>query len=429
VTANARKGRAGHAVASPAKASRRVLYLSYDGLTDALGRSQILPYLIGLAGRGHRVTLISCEKPERLSSGGETVAAICKQAGIDWQPLRFHKRPPVVSSIIDVLQMKRRAFALQRKEPFDLVHCRSYMAALVGHALKRRFAVRFLFDMRGFWADERIERGFWPKANPVFGFAYRCFKRWEVHFFRDADAIVSLTDAARKVVQSWPGPRRPGGPVSVIPCCVDMELFDPKGGKARVEGRKRLALDDDVPVMLYVGSLGPGYVIPAMLGLFRAFRRMKPGARYLFVTNHSRMEVLGLARPYDIAPDEIITVSGRREEMPSLIAAGDVAVSIIEPTFAATASCPTKVGEMLAMGVPVIVNGGVGDMAEIIGESGAGAVIDRFGDQALEAAIASVLSSPIPADRVRAAARRWFALEDGIDRSDAIYRSIGAARR
>src|SRR4051794_20204501 len=43
-----------------------VLYITYDGLTDPLGRSQVLPYLTGLAERGHRITVLSCEKPERM---------------------------------------------------------------------------------------------------------------------------------------------------------------------------------------------------------------------------------------------------------------------------------------------------------------------------------------------------------------------------
>jgi len=415
-------------VAPLAAEGRRVLYLSYDGLTDPLGRSQILPYLVGVAARGHRITLVSCEKPERLAADGKILRELCERSGIDWHPLRFRKRPPVVSSIIDVLQMKLHATVLIRRKGFDLVHCRSYMAGLVGHSLKLRFGVPFLFDMRGFWADERMERGFWPSGNPLFRFAYRCFKQWEAQFFRDADAIVSLTDSARKEVESWPEPRRPRGPVSVIPCCVDLELFDPANGHARQAGRTRLGLSDDLPIMLYVGSLGPGYVIDAMFGLFRAFRAVRPGARYLFVSNHSRAEILALAQPYGIEPHEIINVAGRRDEMPALIATGDIGVSIIEPTFAAKASCPTKVGEMLAMGVPVVANSAVGDMAEIIGESGAGAVLDRFDDQALAAAIERIEGANINRDQVRAAARRWFALDDGVDRYDAIYRSIRSRR-
>src|SRR4051794_28961913 len=124
---------------SMAAAGRRVLYLTYDGLTDQLGRSQILPYLTQLAGRGHRIRVISFEKTERLLADGEAVGDICRRAAIDWHPLRYHKRPPVLSGVIDIVQMQRHAAELLRAEKFDLVHCRSYMTSLVGQSLKRRF--------------------------------------------------------------------------------------------------------------------------------------------------------------------------------------------------------------------------------------------------------------------------------------------------
>ena len=71
-------------------------------------------------------------------------------------------------------------------------------------------------------------------------------------------------------------------------------------------------------------------------------------------------------------------VSAKRDEVPALIAAADLGVSFILATYSAKASCPTKFGEMLAMGVPVIANAGVGDIAEIIRETGAGAVVDAL---------------------------------------------------
>ena len=415
-----------HANASSGSKRRRVLYLTYDGLTDQLGRSQILPYLEGLAAKGHVITIISCEKPDRFRADGESVRAMCKQAGIEWQPLTYHKRPPILSSVIDVLQMKRRAIELQRREPFDLVHCRSYMAALVGHSLKRRYGVPFLFDMRGFWADERFDLGLWPSGHPLYRLAYRWFKRWEVSFFRDADAIVSLTDSARNELRSWPEPRRPTAPISVIPCCVDLELFDPVGDTARRAGRQRLGLSDDQQVLVYVGSLAPGYFMDAMFGLFRAFRATRPRARYLFVSNHSRAEILDAARSRGIEDGEIITIAAKREEVPALIAAADLGASFKQGSFSAKACSPTKVGEMLAMGVPVISNSGVGDMAELIGDTGAGAILDRFDEASFAAAIAKVKDAKLSREQIRAVACKSMALEDGIDRYDAIYRSVGS---
>jgi glycosyltransferase involved in cell wall biosynthesis len=89
------------------------------------------------------------------------------------------------------------------------------------------------------------------------------------------------------------------------------------------------------------------------------------------------------------------------------------------------ASCPTKFGEMLAMGVPVIANGGVGDIADIIRDTGAGAIVEDFDEASLTKAIAEAEAAGTDPAAVRAAAVRYFALEQGVDRYDEIYQAIG----
>ena len=272
----------------------KALYISYDGMTDPLGRSQVLPYLQGLAARGHEITLLSCEKAER-SADEAAVREICDQAGIDWQPVAYHKWPPIVSGMLDVAVLKREAARLHRLKRFDLVHCRSYMAAIAGDWLKRGSGVPFLFDMRGFWADERVERGIWPAGNPLFRAAYSYFKRLERRFFRDADAIVSLTDNARREIGSWPADRWPAAGVTVIPCCVDLGLFAAQSAEQRAATRRQIGIDENTPLLLYVGSVGGAYLTTEMLRLFRVYRETRTGARFLFVSGHPREEIERLA--------------------------------------------------------------------------------------------------------------------------------------
>ncbi len=42
----------------------RILYLSHNGLTEPLGRRQVLPYVVGLASRNFELTVVSFEKAE-----------------------------------------------------------------------------------------------------------------------------------------------------------------------------------------------------------------------------------------------------------------------------------------------------------------------------------------------------------------------------
>jgi len=406
----------------------RALYISYDGMTDPLGRSQVLPYLQGLAERGHDITLLSCEKPDRTADKA-AVRVICEQAGIDWQPVAYHKWPPILSGMLDVAVLKREAARLHSIKRFDLVHCRSYMAAIAGDWLKRRDGVPFLFDMRGFWADERVERGIWPAGNPLFRAAYAYFKRLERRFFRSADAIVSLTENALREIESWPRKLRPTAPITVIPCCVNLEVFSEESAEQRAAVRRKLGIDQNRPVLLYVGSVGGAYLMTEMFQLFQVYTEMHPGARFLFVTGHPREEVERLERQQGADATELFVVSANRDEVPALIAAADIGVSFILATYSAKASCPTKFGEMLAMGVPVIANAGVGDIAEIIRETGAGAIVDSFDRDSLSAAIARAEAAARDPASIRAAAVRHFALQAGVERYDAIYRAIGADQK
>ena len=409
--------------ATEKSAGAAVLYLSYDGMTDPLGRSQVLPYLLGLSKRGHRISLISFEKPERTAQERKTVADLCTDSGIDWHPLPYHHRPPVLSTIGDVRRMYRLALRLHRERRFGLVHCRSYIPALAGLWLKRRTGMRFLFDMRGFWADERLEGGAWSMSNPFFAAVYRYFKRREREFWAEADQIVSLTHEGTQVLEAA---RRQGNkvaPVTVVPCCVEFHVFPPANAERRDRARALLGIGPDEHVLGYIGSLGGNYMLDEMLDFFAAYRERYRSAKFLFVTQVPAEQIRCAAHARGIPVDAILVRAAGRAEVAMIMAAADTGIAFKQASFSAKACSPTKLGEMLAMELPVIVNDGVGDVAQVVDETGAGVVIDRFDRQSYEQALDSLESLRPKMDRWRVASRKWFDLEQGVDRYNAIYRS------
>jgi glycosyltransferase involved in cell wall biosynthesis len=402
---------------------REVLYISYDGMTDPLGRSQVLPYLAGLAARGHRITILSCEKPQEEKQRAE-VARICREAGVDWRPIAYHKRPPVLSSIYDAAMLLRRARSLHRERGFDILHCRSYIPALVGLALKRRFGIRFLFDMRGFWADEKAEGGSWRIGHPVFGRVYRFFKGKEAKFLAKADHVVSLTRNARTEIRQHMLPPESGQKISVIPCCVDFDHFALVSPDLRKAGRAALGIDPDRPVLAYLGSLGGNYMLDEMLLFFRAYKARRPGALFLFVTRDDAAMIRAAAAAKAIGSEDVLIVPATRDQVPLFLSAADAGVAFKQPSFSAKACSPTKMGEMLAVGIPIAVNAGVGDVEAVVADTGAGVVVDRFDEEAIGRAADALLA--IGGDRaaIRAGARRWFDLASGVEEYDSIYRSL-----
>jgi hypothetical protein len=144
-----------------------VLYLSYDGLTDPLGQSQILPYLVGLSAKGYALTVISAEKAENFASGATRSRTLSGQ----WHCLAacgIHQKAAGAFHVVGPGQHVPARLRLHQRHRFSIVHCRSYLTALLGLRLKERHGLKFIFDMRGFWADERVEGGLWNLGNPLF---------------------------------------------------------------------------------------------------------------------------------------------------------------------------------------------------------------------------------------------------------------------
>jgi hypothetical protein len=80
-----------------------VLYLSYTGLLEPLGQSQVYQYLKALS-RDHDILLITFEKPSDLEQEGrvDEMKRELKSHGIVWHPLQYPKTPTVPATLWDI---------------------------------------------------------------------------------------------------------------------------------------------------------------------------------------------------------------------------------------------------------------------------------------------------------------------------------------
>ena len=398
-------------------------------MCDQLGASQVLPYLFGLSQRGYEISLISFEKPERTAGERAAVAEACAAAGIRWHPLPYHKRPPVLSSMYDVRRMARAAERLDAEQHFDLVHCRSYLPALVGLRLKRRRGVPFLFDMRGFWADERVDGRIWNLTNPALRAVYRYFKHKEAEFLTEAGHVVSLTEEGRTILLARRPNAEAGPRISVIPCCVDFSAFAPVTAEDRAAARDRLGIPEDAKVAAYLGSFGSWYMVDEMFDFFRVQLERAPDSIFLIVSRDPAAQFEAAAVAHGVPRDRLVIRSASRPEVPKLIAAADYGLFFIMPVFSKKASSPTKMGEFLALELPMVTNGDVGDVNRIMNDTGAGATIEAFNENAYQKALTELEMLEPDMEQWRTAARHWFDLDAGVNKYDSIYRDLAADKR
>jgi glycosyltransferase involved in cell wall biosynthesis len=396
-------------------------------MTDPLGQSQVLPYLKGLSEKGIEFHLISFEKEERFDKFRDHIQKICDDAGIHWYPLSYTKKPPLLSTIYDVQRMKRLAHTLHRQYTFSIVHCRSYISALVGAGMKKRFGTKFLFDMRGFWADERVDGKIWSLENPVFKTVYNYFKKKEIQFFKEADHVVSLTYNGKNEIESWPAFKTEKPLIEVIPCCVDLELFDPEkiADTEKETLRSQLGIQPGDFILGYVGSIGTWYMLPEMLDYFKVLLNDRPNARFLFVTGENPQSILTASQEKGIPDGSLIITSCLHKDVPLHISIFDASIFFIRPTFSKKASSPTKQGEIMAMGIPLICNAGVGDTDLVVEKYGCGEVIQEF----TQSAYKENTSITFDKDRTIAGAKEFYGLEEGVRRYWGIYERLSKEHR
>ena len=404
-----------------------VLYISYDGLTDPLGQSQIIPYLTGLAQKGHSITVLATEKKHPFAQQNLKILSVLQKYNIKWVPVNYTKYPPVLSGVWNVFKLKRRAISICKQQDITVVHCRSYVSSLVGIYLKSKFHTKFIFDMRGFWADERLEGNIWNRNNILYRYIYKYFKKKEKDFLIHADHVICLTENSKKEILSWNN--IPGQPVKVevIPCCADLRHFSKENINTWIQNELKddLRITNDDFILSYLGSIGTWYMLDEMLQFFKRLLIKKPTAKFLFITTESRELIIRAVKKNEVPPDRVIIQKSAREEVPVLLSLSKLSVFFIKPVFSKKASSPTKMGEVLSMGIPVICNSNIGDVDSIIKESGCGILVDNFGDEYYDKAIDKIDNLLlINKDKVISTAEKYFSLEKAISIYNKVYQEV-----
>lgn len=393
------------------------LYITYDGLTDPLGQSQVIPYLEGLACQHINITIISFEKKEVFDSFKTTIETKLSSSNIKWIPLTYTKNPPIISTLLDIIKLKKKVSSLNSSK-IDLIHCRSYISALIGLWAKKKYNIPFIFDMRGFWADERVDGNIWNLSNPIYKLIYKFFKKKEKFFLQESYHTISLTHKGKEEIELWNLQHL--SPISVIPCCTDENLFNIKNIDS-----KNPELFKDNFVISYLGSIGTWYMLDEMLDFFAILKQNKSNAKFLFISKDNPSIILNAAKKKRINQNDIIIKSANRDEVPYYISLSNYSIFFIKPLYSKKASSPTKMGEIMNLGIPVICNSGVGDVDITMNEVDSNLLLKEFSIEEYKRITSYItLKSDINKIHIAKTARNYFSLKKGINTYFSIYQNL-----
>ena len=129
----------------------------------------------------------------------------------------------------------------------------------------------------------------------------------------------------------------------------------------------------------------------------------------------------------NIGKDNFSVLAVASADVPSYLAAADVGLAFIKRCVSKLASSPTKNGEYLACGLPLVINAGVGDSDALINDWKAGVLIEEFTDDAFDAAgreVDVVVRDVDARKHARAVAEKVFDLEIAGERYAALYERV-----
>lgn len=333
-----------------------VLYVIFDvGLTlenSAVFQSQVLDQLLAMHSFGLSVSLVAMYNES--SRFNELVGNKLDEREIAFVALKSK------NFVYDFFSM---ALALRE---FNRSTRRAYVRGLWGPLLLKVSnifnMIPYIYDVRGDLKDEFT-------AIQSSSFKQKIYLELESWGIRNATKITAVTKVlADKVAKDS------CKDVSVIPCCINYDLYRTER-PSKIYNRAKLGFADDDIVFVYSGGLSHYQQVPAMLKLWAGFID-RANIKFLLLTNqdpHSHPVTLNDLKQFG---DKLKHLSVPRSEVPQILSLANVGFMLRDSRSLNSAASPVKFPEYLASGLAVVASPGTGDASGLIIAHKIGVLID-----------------------------------------------------
>ena len=166
-------------------------------------------------------------------------------------------------------------------------------------------------------------------------------------------------------------------------------------------------------------------MLDEMLDFFKCLQIKKPNAKFFFITKDDSQLILEKVKSKKIDVSNIKIQPSSREMMPSYIGVSNFSIFLILPVFSKKASSPTKMGEIMNLGIPIICNSGVGDVDEIMEKSMPELLVKEFSNKEYERVINLITNNYKPNQKtIIETSHSYYSLDKGVEKYKEVYKEI-----
>ena len=273
----------------------------------------------------------------------------------------------------------------------------NHLPGMLGKALKRRYQFPVVVDLHGAVPEESLE--LWGDRPPSLTqrLKMRAINEAERRIVREADGIVVVSRSMVEHLELKYGAQL--GRHIEYPCAVDLELFVSPTEGAATRSREGFGLPKNEPLLVYSGGMQPWQMVEDTLMLWQALCARKRCAMLVLTTDSHDAHALVTKVFRSTACSRPLIMSVPAPAMSALVPAGDLGFVLRRDSIVNRVSFPTKCGEYLACGLPVVTSAFAGPCASIVASEHIGRVVDLGCPPSTSAPIVEELLDAVMADR------------------------------
>lgn len=388
----------------------KVIFLSYDGILEPLGYSQILSYLLPLS-KKNKIFIVSFEKENDLKNKLHylKIKTLLKKNDINWKYVKYNKN---FFKYLKIISIFFYLIYLIKSNKINIIHSRSYISGFLAYSIKKFFKIKYIFDMRGFWLEERIEWKIWTKKS----FKYIFFKYFEKKIIFKSDSIVTLTSVAIELIRRKYNLKNSNIIFESIPTCVNIIN---NNYNFKIKNKSNI-------VLAHLGAIGTRYEFKKYLKIGKKLRSITKVYFSIF-NKGEHSSILNELKNFDIEEDDYQLKYVLPYDITKNLNNVNIGVFFPVSGFYLNGYFPTKLGEFLSSGIPVITAKINKDVDSIITENKIGLVIDdvdNFLLDDLNKKLIDDLLTEETAIRCKKIAERYFDINSAVNKYNKIYNQI-----
>lgn len=262
----------------------------------------------------------------------------------------------IVSTIIEMANFYR----------VDIIHGQTLTSAVYALRAREKTNARVVFDVHGVSPEESELYGAHPSR-------VKALAELEKELLGNVDLRIFVSERMRTYYERKYNTKSPA--YTLLPCCVHSQKFT-MSEDARQLKRKELNIEDRF-VLLYLGTLTLWQWPEAMFSIYaQIYQQRKDSLFYLLLPESDHAAAHQFLEKYQISKESYRLNSLPHDQVGSVIGAADAGFLLREQSPINYVSSPTKFGEYMAAGVPVIATENIGDISEMIEKEKIGLILN-----------------------------------------------------